>query len=271
MTDIWNAKTYSKFLDLRTRPAKDLLYAIPESFQPKMVYDLGCGPGNSTILLKDRWPDAKVVGLDSSVDMLAQAKRDYPQLEFVEGDLSSFHPDEHPDCIFSNAALQWVGEHDILIPKLLRFLKPGGVLAIQMPNNWHCPSHQVTIQVLQDHTQWTPLLKSLRYGPLFSPFYEATRYYDILSEAKSSGIQIWETEYIQEVGDHQGVFNWVQGTGLRPVLSQMSASDQKEFEEAYVATVSKAYPLQKNGKVLLPFRRLFMVALNACSTIALAS
>jgi trans-aconitate 2-methyltransferase len=262
MTDIWNAKTYSKFLDLRTRPAKDLLYAIPESFQPKTVCDLGCGPGNSTILLKDRWPEAKVVGLDSSGDMLAQAKRDYPQLQFVEGDLSQFQPKEKLDCIFSNAALQWVGEHETLIPKLFQALKPGGVLAIQMPNNWHCPSHQITIQLLQCHPKWTTLLKILRYGPLSSPFYEATHYYDILTQAKSSAIQIWETEYIQEVGDHQGVFNWVEGTGLRPILSKMDPSDQKEFKEAYVKAASLAYPIQKNGKVLLPFRRLFMVAMG---------
>ncbi len=260
MTDIWNAKTYAKFLDLRTKPACDLLFAIPPSFKPQLVYDLGCGPGNSTILLKDPWPQAKIVGLDSSRDMLEEAKKDYPELEFLQADLSDFSPTQKLDCIFTNAALQWVGGHEILIPKLLSFLKPGGILAIQIPNNFHCPSHQVTVRLLETNPKWRPLLQSLRYGRLDAPFYSASAYYDILSEAKATPIQIWETEYMQEVGSHQGIFNWVQGTGLRPILTKMDQADQLEFEKAYVDAVSKEYPLQKNGKVLLPFRRLFMVA-----------
>ena len=123
MTNAWNAKIYSQFLDLRTRPARDLLSAIPDSFQPKTVYDLGCGPGNSTILLKDRWPHAEIVGLDSSLDMLEEAKTSYPDINFIEGDIAHFSPREKIDCLFANASLQWLDEHEVLIPKLLTTYK----------------------------------------------------------------------------------------------------------------------------------------------------
>jgi trans-aconitate 2-methyltransferase len=119
MSDTWNAKTYSQFLTLRTRPARDLLAAIPDSFQPKTVYDLGCGPGNSTILLNQRWPCAKIIGLDSSPNMLQEAKNTYPKLNFIEGDIASFSPVQRADCLFANASLQWLDQHEILIPKLL--------------------------------------------------------------------------------------------------------------------------------------------------------
>lgn len=260
MKDIWHAKTYTKFLDLRTKPAQDLLFAIPASFEPEIVYDLGCGPGNSTILLKDRWNNAKIIGVDSSADMLSEAKKNHPELIFLTGDIAHFNPEERPDVIFSNAAIQWVGNHEILIPHLLHLLNPHGVLAIQIPNNFHCPSHQVTVQLLKNNPSWQPLLQNLRYGYLNKPFYDVSKYYDILSEAKATNIQIWETEYLQEVGDYQGIFNWVQGTGLRPILSVMDKTNQMQLEKDYVELISKVYPLQANGKVLLPYRRLFMVA-----------
>ncbi len=260
MIDIWHADTYSQFLDMRTKPAKDLLAAIPDSFIPQRVYDLGCGPGNSTILLKQRWSDAQVIGLDNSEDMLREAKTTYPALEFVADDLAIFHPNEQLDCIFANASLQWLDNHAMLIPRLLRFLKPGGFLAIQMPNNFHFPSHQVTIQLLENNPKWQYLLKVLRYGHLQAPFYHVADYYNIFTEAKVAELQLWETEYIQVMNNHQDIFNWVKGTGLRPILAKLEKTEQAEFEQAYVAAITQKYSLQQNGKVLLPFRRLFMVA-----------
>src|SRR5688572_4859901 len=113
----WNAKDYSQFLDLRTQPSRDLLAAIPDSFQPRTVYDLGCGPGNSTVLLKDRWPHANVIGMDSSSDMLHEAKHTYPDIEFEKGDIAGFSPKEKIDCLFANASLQWLDHHEVLIQK----------------------------------------------------------------------------------------------------------------------------------------------------------
>ena len=146
MNIAWNPDTYSQFLDLRTRPAKDLLAAIPSNFYPTIVYDLGCGPGNSTVLLKNRWPEAEVIGIDNSGEMLAEARRKYPQITFREEDIQYFSVREKIDCLFANASLQWLPYHEQLIPKLLANLTPGGYFAFQMPNNFHCPSHQVAIE-----------------------------------------------------------------------------------------------------------------------------
>lgn len=259
MPDIWNAKTYGQFLDLRTRPARDLLFAIPNSFAPKTVYDLGCGPGNSTILLKDRWPHAEVIGIDSSIDMLKEAKADYPHIHFIEGNIADFAPKQKVDCIFANASLQWLSHHDTLIPKLFGFLNPGGVLAIQMPNNFHSPSHQTTIHLLKNNHAWQHFLKALRYGALTKPFYHLPSYYDLFTKVDAKQTSFWETEYFQELENHQAIFDWVKGTGLRPVLSKMSDQEQADFAKAYVKAITDSYPLQANGKILLPFKRLFMI------------
>jgi trans-aconitate 2-methyltransferase len=259
MTDSWNAKTYIQFLELRTRPARDLLAAIPNDFQPKTVYDLGCGPGNSTILLKNRWPHAKVTGLDSSLNMLEAAKAAYPDIDFIQGDIARFSPNEKIDCLFANASLQWLGEHETLIPKLLQWLNSGGIFGIQMPNNFHSPSHQVIINILQNNTAWQPFLKNLRYGVLTEPLYQLPWYYDLLTKSGASALQIWETEYFQEMPDPQEIFDWIKGTALRPVLSAMDTDNQSKVASAYVKAIGKAYPIQKNNKILLPFRRIFMI------------
>ena len=258
MTDIWHADSYATFLDLRTKVAKDLLFAIPDTFSPRTVYDLGCGPGNSTVLLTERWPQATVIGMDSSEQMLNKARELYPDTTFIAEDIADFAPAEPVDCIFSNAALQWLDHHDVLMPRLLSFLKPGGFLAIEIPNNYHCPSHQVTIRLLDQEPKWRHLLGALRYGYLNEPFYNPYAHYDLFAAAKQ--VQLWQTDYLQEMPNHQAIFAWVQGTGLRPVLTKMTASDQVEFEKRYVAAIAAEYPVQKNGKVLLGYKRLFIVA-----------
>jgi trans-aconitate 2-methyltransferase len=255
----WDAKIYGQFLDSRTRPARDLLAAIPDSFQPDTIYDLGCGPGNSTILLKNRWPNASIVGLDSSVTMLEEAKKTYTNIDFINSDIANFSPSKKIDCLFANASLQWLDAHEILIPKLLQLMNPGGVFGIQMPNNFHSPSHQITIKILQNHITWQPYLKNLRYGVLTKPFYNLPWYYDLLINAQAKSLQLWETEYFQEMSDYHEIFDWVKGTGLRPVLSAMDVNDQNKFRDAYIKAISNEYPLQSNNKVLLPFRRIFMV------------
>jgi trans-aconitate 2-methyltransferase len=258
MTDIWNPEIYSQFLDLRTRPARDLLAAIPNSFQPEIVYDLGCGPGNSTILLKERWPDAAVVGLDSSPNMLKAASAAYPDLEFIEADIASFTPTEKIDCLFANASLQWLDHHETLIPRLLKLMNPAGVLAIQMPNNFHSPLHQVGIRVLQTHSSWRPFIKKLRHGLRDKPVYQLPGYYDLLMKAGVGHCLLWETEYFQEMPDYRHIFDWVKGTYLRSVLDEIE--NENQFAQAYVEAISKEYPLQANHKILLPFKRIFMIA-----------
>ncbi|SRR5579883_579058 len=259
MKNSWNVERYSQFLDLRTRPAKDLLSAIPDSFKPHKVYDLGCGPGNSTILLKKRWPDAEIIGLDSSDEMLANAKANYPDILFVNGDIADFTVSEKIDCIFANASLQWLDHHEILIPNLLQQLKVGGMFGFQMPNNFHSPSHQVTIHILQSNTKWQSLLIKLRYGVLREPLYNLSWYYDLLTKCSVKSLQIWETTYFQEMSDYPEIFDWVKATGLRPVLSEMDAKNQDQFKKIYIQSIATKYPKQINNKILLPFRRIFMV------------
>jgi trans-aconitate 2-methyltransferase len=257
--DSWNAKIYSQFLNLRTRPARDLLSAIPNTFKPKIAYDLGCGPGNSTILLKDRWPNAKIIGLDSSLDMLAKAKTSFPNITFIEGHIEDFWPKEKADCLFANASLQWVNHHEILIPKLIKFINPNGVLAIQMPNNFHSPSHQVTVKILKNDKDLEHLLRSLPYGELKEPLYKLSWYYDLLIKSGANSLQLWETEYFQEMPSYQEIFDWVKGTSLRPVLSSMNDENKLRFTKAYIKALSSEYPLQKNQKILFPFRRIFII------------
>ncbi len=257
MSDLWNAKTYSKFCEPRTRPARDLLNAISSSFQPKIVCDLGCGPGNSTVLLKNRWPEARIIGLDTSINMLEEAKRIAPQLEFLQTDIAQFS--EKTDCLFANASLHWLNNHEYLIPKLLKLINPGGVFAIQMPNNFHAPSHQVIIKVLKTKRRWCNYVKNLHYGMLSEPLYKLSYYYDLLTQHGASSLQLWETEYFQEMQSYQEIFNWVKGTVLRPILSVMNIDNQTEFEKEYLEEIIKKYPSQTNKNILFPFKRIFMV------------
>lgn len=260
MTTTWDPTIYGQFLALRTRPARDLLAGISDSFQPKTVCDLGCGPGNSTALLKARWPCAKITGIDSSPEMLAEAKKDCLGVDFVNENIADFSPKEKIDCLFANASLQWVNEHDILIPRLLGFIKPSGVFGFQLPNNFHMPSHQVTISLLKNNPEWHVLLKNLFYGELTKPLYHIGRYYDLLVKSGAHSLQLWETDYIQELDSHQDVFEWVKGTGLRPVLSGMNVENQEKFKNAYINAIFEEYPVQSNNKVLLSYKRLFIVA-----------
>lgn len=257
--DKWDAGIYSQFIDARTRPAQDLLMAIPHSRDPKVIYDLGCGPGNSTLLLHERWKNAVITGMDSSASMIQKARTDYPFLQFKEEAIEDFAPKEKADVIFANASLQWVGSHETLIPHLLQCLKPRGILAIQIPNNFHCASHQVTIQLLQHHKAWTPLLKNLRYGKLEKPFYEVESYYNLFARCGVSQQALWETTYYQEMLNSGNIFDWVRGTGLRPVLTAMDEKNQEHFRELYLEEIAKHYVTQSNGKLLFPFRRFFMV------------
>lgn len=259
--DIWNAKTYCQFLDLRTRPARDLLSAIPDSFIPQMVYDLGCGPGNSTGLLYNRWPQARIIGLDSSPDMLDEARISYPDITFIKADIATFLPAEKPDLLFANASLQWLANHEIVIPRLLHHLKPGGAFAIQLPNNFHSPSHQLIINVLQNNNNWQPLVKNLLYGVRTTPLYQLPWYYDVLTNAGAHSLQLWETEYFQEMPDYDAIFDWLKGTGLRPVLSLMDNQNQIQFAKTFIKQLATEYPLQVNNQNLLPYRRVFIVGL----------
>lgn len=258
---MWNAKNYAEFLDLRTRPVRDLLNAIPSNFEPKIIYDLGCGPGNSTILLKQRFDGADITGVDTSVDMLREAAVKYPDLHFKQMGIEVFNPLKKVDLIFANASMQWVSHHEVLFSRFCNMLSTGGILAIQMPNNFHAPAHQLVIDLFEGHQSWQIFLQKLIYGRLANPLYDAFFYYEVLVNAGCQEVLCWETDYFQEMDNHEAIFHWMSGTTLRFIPTSMDKASREQFASAYIEALGNAYSMQSNGKILLPFKRLFMIGI----------
>jgi trans-aconitate 2-methyltransferase len=252
--DSWNPAQYHRFADARLRPAIDLLARIPLD-EPAIVCDLGCGSGRTTGLLARRWPRARILGVDSSAKMLATARKDYPGIEFVEADLATWAPPQPADLLFSNAALQWLDGHATLFPRLLSQVKPGGVLAVQMPHNHDQPSHRAMIEAAEVGPWAARLRKVLRPAPVGEP----AAYHAMLAR-DAVRLDIWETTYLQVLDGDNPVAEWTKGTALSPLLAALAEPERSAFESAYRALIIKAYPPQPDGKTLFPFRRLFIVA-----------
>lgn len=251
----WNAGQYLKFEDERTRPAVDLIRRVPLATIRSAV-DIGCGPGNSTELIINRYPDARVLGLDSSPDMLAKAQARLPEVTFLEADIASWKPEERYDLIFANAVLQWLPGHHHLLTQLASHLEAGGCLAIQMPNNLQEPSHRLMRKVAQEGP-WAEKLKAASVSREEIESFED--YYSWLRQAGCSA-DLWQTTYVHPLADAGAIVEWLKGTGLRPYLDPLSPEEQAGFLELYHAEIEKAYPTQADGRVLLRFPRLFMVA-----------
>ncbi|MEC5384306.1 trans-aconitate 2-methyltransferase [Uliginosibacterium sp. H3] len=248
----WDEKQYLKFADERTRPARELLGRVPLA-APRYVVDLGCGPGNSTALLAERWPEARITGVDSSAEMLARARLDLPGLEWVQADLAQWQPGTAPDLIFANAVMQWLPDHPALLPRLFDLLAPGGVLAVQVPDNFDEPSH-VWMRSLPG--SWSETLASVRQGPRVL---RAGHYYDLLAPLAST-VDIWGTRYEHVMTDAAAIVEWVKGTGLRPYLEALPAAQRDSYQQAYLAAIEQAYPPRADGRRLFSFPRLFFVA-----------
>jgi trans-aconitate 2-methyltransferase len=256
MAHEWDAENYLRFADARTLPAIDLLSRIQLS-APGHVVDLGCGPGNSTAPLRARWPGAAVTGIDSSADLLAGARRDHPGIDFVQGDITSWTTPQPVNVVFANASLQWVGGHDSLVPRLFGEVAPGGVLAVQMPRNHDFATHRLMRQVAAEG-EWRDRLAGAREtSPVKAPEF----YYDLLAP-RSAAFTIWETNYIQVMDGPQAIIAWLRGTGLRPFLARLTPDEQPVFLDRYAALLAKEYPAQADGKILLPYPRLFFIALK---------
>ncbi|MGH6932935.1 MAG: trans-aconitate 2-methyltransferase [Dongiaceae bacterium] len=250
----WDPGQYLKFADHRLRPALDLMARIDVE-RPRAIHDLGCGPGNITRLLAERWPGAKVTGIDSSAEMLAKARSEVPDIEFQAGDIKDWRPPAPADIIFSNAALHWLADHEHLLPRLFRQLAPGGVLAIQMPRNHDAPS-QVAISAAVANGPWPDELRNVR-GIL--PVAAPSAYYRILSPV-ARHLDIWETEYMHVLAGENPVVEWTKGTALRPYLDALAEPERGEFLANYSARIAAAYPKDPDGCTLLPFRRIFVLA-----------
>jgi trans-aconitate 2-methyltransferase len=250
----WDPAQYLKFAGPRLRPAIDLLQHI-DLDAPATVYDLGAGAGNVTRLIAARWPQAQVVGVDSSAEMLAKAAADNPGLEWQQADLANWRAAVPADLIYSNAALHWLDDHQQLFPGVLGSLKPGGILAVQLPRNFAAPSH-TSITDAARAGPWREVLEPLlRPAPVAPPEF----YYDLLAP-RVAALDIWETEYLQVLDGENPVKEWTKGTWLSPLLAALREPERSRFEADYAARVAAIYRPRPDGKTLFPFRRLFMIA-----------
>jgi trans-aconitate 2-methyltransferase len=253
----WNPERYLAFADERTRPAIDLMARVSLE-EAKRVADLGCGPGNSTALLAQRWPKAEIVGVDNSPAMLAEARASSVRATWLHADVAAWRPDGPLDLIYANAALHWLDDHATLLPRLLRQLRPEGVLAVQMPRNFAAPSHALLREAARSGPFADRLGGLLDSAPVATPEW----YHDLLAP-HTSALDIWETEYLHVLEGEDAVLNWTRGTALRPIMQALDAEQLAAFEAAYAARLRAAYPRRADGRTLFPFRRLFIVARRA--------
>ncbi|MDO8963642.1 MAG: methyltransferase domain-containing protein [Coriobacteriia bacterium] len=251
----WNPDEYLRFGDERTRPSVDLASRIAVE-SPSLVIDLGCGPGNSTRVLRDRWPEAHVIGLDSSAEMIDAARAEMPQEEWIHSGIEEWNPPQAFDVVFSNAALQWLPDHSALVQRLFAAVAPGGALGFQIPSASFAAVRTLIHAIALDGP-WTPRMT----GPLGALTMESPGvYYDCLSpEARS--VDIWETEYFHVMDSHAAIVDWIGSTGLRPFLDALgSETEKQQFVSRLDRAVRQTYPLQQDGRVLFPFRRTFVIA-----------
>jgi trans-aconitate 2-methyltransferase len=253
----WNPELYLAFADHRQRPALDLLARIPLE-TPRHVVDLGCGPGNVTALLAQRWPAAEIAGIDNDAAMLARAAADHPGIAWQRADIAAWRAERPGDLLFSNAALQWLEDHERLLPRLLGGLAPGGLLAVQMARNFNAPSHVAVRETVEQGPWRERLLPLLRRDPVAPP-----QFYHRLLAPLTKSLDIWETEYLHVLSGETPVLDWIRGTALRPFLAVLDEVERSRFEASVQARLASAYPAEADGRVLLPFRRLFLLAYAA--------
>jgi len=252
---MWDPVVYGRYADERGRPFQELLARVGAD-RPEVVVDLGCGDGALTATLADRWPEASVVGVDSSESMLAGAAAlATPRLRFVLGTIEGWRPDRPVDVLLSNAALQWVPDHPAQLPRLVASLAPGGWLAVQVPANGDAPSHALLAE-LRRSVRWRDQLGAGagRWPDVADPEDWARQLFRL-----GCRVDAWETTYLDVLTGPDPVLSWVRGTALRPVLARLSPQDAADFEAEYGRLLASAYPAEPHG-TLLPFRRVFVVA-----------
>jgi trans-aconitate 2-methyltransferase len=251
----WNPDAYLKFEQERTQPSRDLVARIGLS-NPKAIVDIGCGPGNSTHVLRDAWPKAKVIGLDASKEMIDEAQATYPECEWILADAAVWQPLEKYDLVFSNATLQWIPNHAMLLQHLFGMIENDGAIAVQVPFNIESPILQAIASVAES-AAW----RDLMHGCSDQIFYrDETHYYEIISKL-SSRVDMWTTTYIHVMESHQSLIDWYSSTGLKIYLERIGDEEGKlKFKTAILEACKAKYQVQSNGKILFPFKRIFFVA-----------
>lgn len=248
----WDPDRYLRFADHRTRPGLELIARIPDT-NPRTIVDLGCGTGHLTAVLAERWPGARVEGIDNSPEMVERAKKEHPQLAWTLADIGHWDPEKPVDLLFSNAAFHWLENHNEYFANLRARVARRGVIAVQMPDNWQAPTHRVPARIL-DTGDWPPAARSALLRDRVS---NPAVYRQWLQPAE---VEMWRTTYFQTLTGDDAVWTWVTGSVLRPVLAALSGDERDRFTEICKAQYAEAYPQQADGTTLLEFSRLFFVA-----------
>jgi trans-aconitate 2-methyltransferase len=259
----WSANQYLKFGDERTRPVRELVSQIPLS-KPERIVDVGCGPGNSTAVLAARFPGSKIAGMDSSPDMLKKARKAMPDVDFVQADLRKYEPETGADLIFGNAVFHWLRLEDRIptILRLLRTQKPGGVLAFQVPDNYEEPTHRAMRETALLDGPWFEHFQALPADerPDFDPIETPADYYNALIPLCDK-VDIWHTLYQHPLDSPASIVEWVKGSGLQPFLNALPDREVRDqYLKAYEGRIAELYPRLTDGKVLLRYPRMFVIA-----------
>lgn len=252
----WSPSQYLKFEDERTHPAAELLARVPLD-HPRRVLDVGCGPGNSTELLAARYPRAAVLGIDSSPEMIEAARERLPDAEFQVADIADYRP-SRVDLVFANAVFQWVPRHLDVVARLLAASPEGGVVALQVPDNRDEPTHMLMAAVARSGRWRDRFVEPIARDPIPPP----AAYYDRLRPFASS-IDVWHTTYYHVLADAAAIVQWVMATGLRPWLDRLEPEEREDYLAAYTERIAESYPPLVDGRVMLRFPRLFVVAVRA--------
>src|SRR5271166_1277766 len=253
----WDPALYMKFEGQRTLAARDLLARVPLA-SARIIYDLGCGPGNSTELLSRRFPDANITGLDTSEAMLDHARTRAPRTRFIKQNIVDWAPTEPANLIFANGALDFLSDHHALFPRLAATLAPGGVFAVQMPSTARESSHALMPMVAAEGPWSSRLVPVAKTQPLIAEFED---YYAWLRPV-AARIDMWMTTYVLTFDGPEVIADWFAGSTLQPFLERLSDDERCEFLARYRDGLRRAYPAQSDGKVLLAYPRLFIVALR---------
>jgi trans-aconitate 2-methyltransferase len=257
MAQDWQPALYARYGDERLQPVLDLLARVPVA-APASVVDLGCGAAASTIPLVQRWPAARVLGIDTSPAMLDAARAKLPAVAFEQADVAAWAPAAPVDVLFANAVLQWVPDHDRLLPRLMGHLAPGGALAVQMPDNLTEPSHALMREVASEPDFAGPLAAA---AGARTEIAGTDRLYDILAP-HAADLQIWRTVYHHPLAGPEAIVEMIRSTGLRPFLDPLDEAARARFLARYTERIAEAYPRRVDGRVLYRFPRLFFVAVR---------
>ena len=251
----WSPAQYAKFENERTRPVKDLLAQVPTA-TARRVADLGCGPGNSTEILRTHFPKAAISAIDSSTDMIEAARKRLPGIHFEVDDIASWEDGGPFDVILANASLQWVPNHESVLLHLMAKLSQGGSLAVQIPDNLDEPAHRWLREIAVDG----PWANKLGAASTAREIHHSPEWYYRLLHDLGADVNVWRTIYHHPLAGTESVTEWFKGTGLRPFLDPLDATERLAFLTRYHACMARAYPPLPDGTVLLPFPRLFFVA-----------